>query len=410
MLWDADRAAMPGNTKSNLFKSRPFFLIFLLLLLQACVKIPKATHSPAVQQPLAPIEYHSAFGEKPHLPSADRLFELTAEQQDSFTQYLTLQQSYGTPAHEIVTDYLTQFNQDFNYYSATLTARDAFEKRQGNCLSLAILTTAIARLAAVEVGYQLMDMRPVYSKQGQVVFTAQHVRSILYDPDYVSKTDTIVFMRPLIIIDYFPTNRSSIKEMVSENDFVSMYFRNIAADAIAERDYKKAFWLADESLKYSPNNSHALNMLAVIYENMGYQQNAEQLYQYGLKYSQEELELLSNYKSFLARHKRYQEAELIKQRIEQINEPNPFDWLKQADEELAMNNLDEALRYYNKVIQLAPYLHHGYAGKAKIEFLRGNTSRAKIAFKKAKEMTVDEETSLLMRAKLSALNDYESQN
>ena len=171
------------------------------------------------------------------------------------------------------------------------------KKRQGNCLSLAILTTAVARLANVEVGYQLMDMRPVYSKQGQTIFTAQHVRSILYDPDYVSRTDSIVFMRPLIIIDYFPSNRSSIKAMVSEEDFVSMYFRNKAADAIADRDYKKAFWLTNESLAFSPNNSHAINMLAVIYENMGFSQDAEKLYQYGLKYSDEELELLSNYKT-----------------------------------------------------------------------------------------------------------------
>jgi Tfp pilus assembly protein PilF len=390
---------------------KPALIISVVSLLSACVSHPRlVTETPKVELPPVPIVAHAEFGERPDIITPDALFRLEPQQERLFYRYLDEKKSQGIARHQIVTDFLHQYISGFNFYSETLNASEAFKQQKGNCMSLAILTTALAKLAHVDVGYQIMDSTPVYSLEGNTVFTAQHARSFLYDPDFELAEGLIYFMKPMIIVDYFPTNRSNavVRHMIDENEFISRYYRNKAADAIAQSDYINAFWLARESLELSPHNQHAINMLAIIYDKTRHTDDAENLYRYAINHTDSDIALLSNYKDFLETNHRLSEATEIQKIIDKIDQVNPFDWLKIADTELNKGNLTEALQYYSKVVDLAPYLHHGYAGQAKVEFLRGNPKRARLAFKKAEELSTDEESSQLMRAKMSALTKYEA--
>ena len=398
-----------NKLKVNQIKSVLLFII-VSLFLSACVSYTSPTTYSLEQtfQPEAPVPYHQQFGLKPQFESAQNLFELTPQQKRDFLDFFSNYQTQGFSGHEIVAKYLNQFISDFNYHSETLTARESLRQRHGNCLSLAILTTAIARLAKVEVGYQLMHTRPVFMQKENTIFTAQHVRSLLFDPDFIKKKNTILFMSPLIYVDYFPTRGTSLDRMVSEEEFISMYYRNKAADAIAQNNYRLAYWLAQESFIYAPNNGHAINMIALAYDRLNLDRQAEQLYQYGIEHSHNKLELLSNYKNYLLRNQKAAQANMVAEKIKEIDIPNPFEWLKLADKALSNKDLNTARRYYDRVISLAPYLYHGYAGVAKVEFLKGNTNKAILAIKEAQKLSVDRQTSSLLDAKMSALNSYKT--
>ena len=58
---------------------------------------------------------------------------------------------------------------------------------------------------------------------------------------------------------------------------------------------------------------------------------------------------------------------------------------------------------FDKVIQLAPYLHFGYAGKAKAAFELGYVSESEALFEQALARTHDDKTEDLYRAKLAIL-------
>jgi len=387
--------------------NRGLLVVVFCIFVQACATSPN--QSSRTYDDKIPITFYPELGERPALISESEIFQLSEKQQSDFQRYMSHPRNQGTLRHELVSDYLSQFIKGFNYHSDTYVASESADSKTGNCLSLAILTTAFARLANVTVAYELMHTPPVYQRKGNTILSSQHVRSILYQPQAQESEGVLFIFQPVIKIDYFPTSGGHVMRRVPESEFISMYFRNMAAEAIIEQRLADAFWYALESLDYTENNIHATNMLALIYDNLGYQDDAERLYQFGIKYADEKLELLSNYHKFLLRHDRISEAEQIKSQIGQLDDANPFEWLDMADAELASGNLGDALRYYNKVVELAPYLHHGYSGRGRVEFLKGNAHRARKAFIKAEELAMEEEARTLYRAKLHALSTY-SQN
>ena len=369
--------------------------------LQSCASSPD--YAMAGKTPVAPIAYHPEFGEKPVMLTADELFNLSPEQRATFNKYLKSPRNSGQLRHKRVSNYLKKVLHGFNYHSETLIASEVAETLGGNCMSLAILTTALARAADIEIGYELTQTPPVYQKKGNTILSSQHIRSTLYEPDDGEKEEFLLSLQPVIKIDYFPTKNTIVQRKVREPEFVSMYFRNKAAEALIVNHLAEAYWYARESLKYAENNSHGINILALVYENSGHEQDAEKLYQFGIEHTDDQLELLSNYHRYLIKRERFADAAEVQSKIIEIDEPNPFDWLQMADKSMDNGDYATALKYYDRVVELAPYLHHGYFGRGKAEFMRGNPRRAKAAFTKAAELAVEPETQEIYRAKLSAL-------
>ena len=389
---------------------RKIAFISVLLILVSCAGI-SGNGDVSVKKPeLIPIVVYKAFGDKPLIVSANGIFQLSPVQERKFRRYIGKQDTRKVSRNQLVYNYLKESIQGFNYHSDTLTATDAARDNRGNCLSLAILTSAYARIADIEIGYELMQTPPVYQKQGNTVLTSQHIRSLLYRPKISDHIGINYYYRSVIKVDYFPTDRARVKRSVDTAEFISMFYQNKAAEQIVEKNYKLAFWYIKESLKYAEDNHHAINMLALVYSAMGHESDAERFYRHGIEFSDEKLELLSNYHSYLIKHHRINEASEIKQEIEKINEPNPFDWLSIADKALFQGELSEASYYYKKVIKLAPYLHQGHAGLGKVEFLRGNPGKAGRAFKKARELAFDTDVQRLYDAKRFALAAYVNKN
>lgn len=415
------------NTLSSRYKFNPvklsqFFsqlnystivVILSVLILSACAS--KKTQENFVEDEdekpeSAPIVYYPVFGEKPEMITPDEIFTLTSEQKKDFLKFYNSPFQSTLQGHRRVVKYIKQYIDGFNFHSDTLIASESLDVKRGNCLTLGILTTALSRVADIEVGYELMQAPPVYKRKGKIVFSSQHVRSILHRPPMEDAGFTLFMFQPVVKLDYFPTQGSRVKRQVNEQEFISMYYRNLAGDALAENNVQEAYWLIVESLKFDNDNAHSTNILAIIYDRMGYSEDAEKLYVYGRERTDEKLEILNNYHNFLKRHKRNAEAKQIKQEMIKIDQPNPFDWLELADREFALGEHSQAKLYYRKAIELAPYLHDGYFGMSKIEFIEGDYAQSKKSLKKALERAYADDTKTLYEGKLFALGSYVAKN
>lgn len=344
---------------------------------------------------------------KPSMHTPDELFALPEQSKQQFLDFYNAKSERKTLGHNRIYKYLSNRLSSFNYYSGTNTAAVAEQTNSGNCLSLAILTTAYAKLANIKISYVEMTSAPVYSQEGQFEFISGHVVSKLQDPTFIPQIGAIYIRKPSIVIDYFPNRDSWTGLSVSTDNFVAMYYRNLSADALAENKLSDAAWFVIESFRYAPNELDGINLLAVINRRMGQAKQAETLYQHGLTLTEhsgkQNLNLLSNYMVLLNQQERFTEAQKIKTLIDKADDPSPFRWLTLANEALMAKELKKAKRYFQKVTEKAHYLPYGYEGLAKVYFIQGRTRSAKEQLDKAIQRTRNKQTEQRYIAKLASL-------
>ncbi|MEL7022907.1 MAG: tetratricopeptide repeat protein [Pseudomonadota bacterium] len=345
------------------------------------------------------------FGERPRLVSMDVVHELTPSQQSEFLRFFNDPKKKDIAGHRRVLQFLELEANQFSYASETFTAAEALERRAGNCLSLAIVTTSLARLAGVDMDYQLINTNPVFEANGRVVRRTQHVRSILYDPTWEVPDGFWTVSRPRITIDYFPGKLDRMVGKISEHDYYALYFQNLAADEIERENYAAAYWFLMQALEYSELSPESLNMMAIVFDRVGDKDRSETIYRFGIAHAERRVSLLRNYGIFLLREGRTEEAAQINAELAALDDPNPFDWIYAGRQAFRDGEFNKAIHYFEKSAALAPYLHESYFGLAKTYLQMGNAARAEQALEQALDNAGRSSTREFYKGKLRLLSE-----
>jgi Tfp pilus assembly protein PilF len=378
----------------------------LALLLPACASVPD-TATPATRvasaEPAIPgIDPHP-FGPPMPVPPAASLFALDAARQAAFLREFNDPVHAAVPPHRRLANYIEKRLWQFRYDGATRTAGDALAAGEGNCLSLALVTTALARLAGVEVGYQRMRDEPVFERQGRVVLAADHVRTLLFDPGFRAGPGDIIVQEPHIVVDYFPDRRRRPGGRVDEGVVRSMYYVNLAAEALAGERQREAFWLLRAALAEDPASAGALNTLAVLHRRVGNDAVAEAVYRHALRMHDDDLNLLGNYRTLLAGQGRTGEVAELDRRLAALPVRNPYDLVERGDHAFRQARPQLALEYYRRALERAPYLHEAYWRQAVVYESLGDPERAEALLRTAAAEAGRPRDQRLYEAKAMAL-------
>ena len=392
---------MVGPASSRLTKIACW--LFLFSIFQGCAQHGLQPDPKLMGLPSLTLENTGSFSNRPDIPSPEQIHQLTPEQIERLLSYMNDSRYENTAKHLRFTSFLKQEMKAYTYESSTLTASQVMAFNAGNCMSLAVLTTALATAAGLDVGYQLMDDVPVYAFSGSVVTKGVHVRTKVYDAKWAPLEGTWVITRPGVTIDYFPTNRQRFIANIDRDDYLARYYRNISAQAIGDEQYDTAYWYAMESLKFAPDNSQAINMLALINKRVGDFVKAEELYLFGIEHAEEKLSLLNNYLVLLEAADRTEDAARIRTQLESMDDPSPFNWFQLASSAYADAKYIDAIRYFNKALELAPYLHEAHLGVAQANYEIGRFRNVEASLKAALDNAYKGSTRALYQAKLDAL-------
>lgn len=351
----------------------------------------------------------SLFGPPLKVPSLNDAFQLTEAQKEDFLKEFHSVQYRDLSDSQRVFKYLQQHLQNFNFHSETLLASDALSLNTGNCMSLAVLTKAISKLTHVGISYELARTPPVFQRENNLELSSQHIRSVVYNK--TTKTNK-QFIKPndRVKIDYFSTAGARTLRKIKTKEFYSLFYSNLAAEALLIDDINKTYWLLKESLSYKNDNLIAINILGVLYDRMKQDKLAENTYLYGLEFDGNQLELMNNYHQLLVNANRLAEAQTVATAIQQYDDPDPFKWLDLADQELKSGRYIKAITYYERAIEKAEYLHQPYAGIAKANFLLGRSNQAVKAMEMALENVHHKKTKSIYQAKYRHLKSQSNIN
>jgi Flp pilus assembly protein TadD len=377
--------------------------IIIVAILSSCSNVSNE-HAPIKIVKSVPLNYELFDWIQNKSDVEQDIFYLSQKKKNELLATIEQKMLSGTPKHLALSEVMTSMLGQFTYYGETHYAEDVASLNKGNCMSLAVLTGAFAEVIGLDFSYKEVRTLPVYSKENNLLLSSTHVQTILYDESFTPQNNYVYFSKPSVVIDYFPVNSNKAGRSVSKASFISMFYKNLAANALIQNNLDRAFYLAEKSYGYDKRNVEVINLLGVIHRRAGDILSAENIYKIGMEVSSSSLALMSNYLMLLRSEQRFVEADRIESKLALLDDPNPYQWLEQAYSAQMQNNSNKAVLYYKKALDKAPYLHQAYIGLYQIYSKNGQHIQAKKMLVKALEWTYEIEERKQYKYKLYSLN------
>ncbi len=335
------------------------------------------------------------------IPSIASLSSLLPEQKDELNAFIARDSIKNLPKRNQVVEFIQYKMVNFNYEGLNYNTSQAWQNKSGNCMALAMLTYGVAKYLDVRAVFQVVHSAPLLTHiSNDLVVSSDHVRTFLYETDaggvYVNNSD-------FIVIDYFPDRNDRTGGVVSDNEFLAMFYRNLAADALLNEDLLLSYALLEKGLSLAPKYTPLINMMAIVHRRVGDFQTAEDFYLYGLHFESNSLTLLSNYSYSLIKDDRVSEATAINQQLLELENESPYGWYSMGIEALRLQEYSTAEIYFKKFIKNTPYYHQAYYELAKAQSAQGKVLSAKNTLKQALDLTSMDDNQQKYLAKLNWL-------
>jgi Tfp pilus assembly protein PilF len=291
----------------------------------------------------------------------------------------------------------------------TRTATETFAARSGNCLSLAIMTAALARELNFAVQFQLVDVGEAWSRAGNLYFSSNHVNLVLdrkrLDSSNASANGYSLHADNPLVVDFIPAPavaRANAKPL-AERTVVAMYLNNRAAELLAGGAVDDAYWAARQAVATDPGFLNAYNTLGVIYQRHGNWALAERALRHALDSAPDNTIFLSNLAQTLEHAQRLPEAALLRARLQLLEPYPPFYFFNQGQEALARGDYGRARNLFLRELERVPDYHELHYGLAVASFQLHDLRAAERYMQAAVDSSTTRDTHDLYAAKRNRL-------
>lgn len=366
------------------------------LLLAACASAPP----PAAPHLLRDDLYPTA----PAVASADEIFAASDEMKRYVERELEPQlRSRGLQRGLLEALYSRrQLHLEYDA-ERTRTAREAFDARAGNCLSLVLMTSSLARHLGLKVSYRSVYTEETWTRHHDTYFASGHVNIVL------AASSTSVFNRgqaPDWTIDFLPAEdvRGHRSHEIDEATVAAMFMNNRAAESLAEGDLATAYAWARAAVRQAPRFLSAYNTLGVIYLRSGHAQAAEQVLAHVLQVDPRSTVAMANMVRVLAAQGRSEASATLARRLAQLDPEPPFHFYDLGRAALRDGKAAAARDWFKKEVARAPYHHEFHFWLAVAELQLGDPIAARKELALALDTSTTRRNRQLYAAKLDKLN------
>jgi tetratricopeptide (TPR) repeat protein len=373
-------------------------------LAAALVLLGCATPPPARVQPSAVLFEDAAFGPPAIPPDPKAVFALSpAMKRYLESDIARLVRQVG--AQRALVDALHSKAQLRLEYDAefTRTASEAFDRRAGNCLSLVVMTAALAKQLELPIAYQALVGHETWSRNGDLSFVNGHVNITVAKRlvDRVGAFDGDTQVR--FEFGGIPAGRGQALRLVSEATIMAMFMNNRAAEHLVRGALDDAYAHAREAMVQDPTYAAAYNTLGVIYQRKGLEPAAERAYREALRHDAEHKSALLNVARLLERLGRDTEAAPFHARLAQIERDPPFAHFDRGVAAAKAGDFRTARDELLREMRRDPDYHEFHFWLAVSLFGLGEVDQARLHLTAAMKSSVTTRDQALYAAKIKSL-------
>jgi Tfp pilus assembly protein PilF len=246
----------------------------------------------------------------------------------------------------------------------TRNAAEAFAAREGNCLSLVIMTAALAKELGLPIEYGKAIFDDTWARTGDMDLLIGHINLTLGggsgDPHNPGpRVAGSSRNAGATTIDFLPPSeaQSLRTRPIREGVVVGMYMNNRAVEALAAGRIDDAYWWAREALVQSPELILAYNTLGAIYVRHGQLHEAERAFDHVLSVEPLNALALSNQIPVLTALGRVDEAQRLAERRNRLEAEPPFANLHRGIAALQSGDVRTARDEFAREVARDPHYH-----------------------------------------------------
>ncbi|HEX8606268.1 MAG TPA: tetratricopeptide repeat protein [Pseudoduganella sp.] len=363
--------------------SRAAFLTLALLFALPAALLSGCATAPRLEAPPVALFADHLFGPPTAMLTEDQIFGLTPAMRDYARE--VQRHRRGLEVRRTLFEALYQRDGLQLEYDAALTrtAAQAFEARQGNCLSLVIMTAALANELNIPVVFQDVPVDDAWSRSGELYFNSGHVNLKLGRVlrESVGSYDSASYM----VVDFQPPpdRRRPEGTAVGRHTVVAMFMNNRAAEALARDRFDEAYWWARKAVTADPALLYAYNTLAIVYRRHGDAAMAERTLRWALEREPKNTMVLNNLVQLMDAAGRKDEAAALRERLARLQPVAPFHYFNLGRKAMEIGDYRRARQLFERELQRDPDYHEFHAWLAAALWQLGDYRRADQHMKQA---------------------------
>lgn len=286
--------------------------------------------------------------------------------------------------------------------SRTRTAAEAFDARAGNCLSLVLMTAALAREMNLSVTFQLVEAEAQWSRRGALLMGSQHVNLRL---GAALPAQRRVLMQHELIVDFLPPEDLQRRRVqaIDESRVLAMYLNNRAAELLADGRLDDAYAYARAALRADAGHIPAYGTLGVTYGRRGALAEAVATLEAARRLAPKDLSILANLAAARRRAGDVTGADAVAAELARLEPEPPFAAYERGLLDLREGRLAQAVNQFERELQRSPDQPEVHHALALALFRLGEREAARRHLAEAEQLGHSPETRRRYAAKLEWL-------
>ncbi|WP_209326570.1 tetratricopeptide repeat protein [Pseudoalteromonas sp. PA2MD11] len=292
---------------------------------------------------------------------------------------------------------------------ATLTANQAYENLNANCLSLSILAYSLADYLGLEGQFQKVHIPEYWALDNGFNLLTGHINlKVSESTKQVLNRKVIYPQERSLVIDFDPNSRQEAFKTSNINKarITAMFYNNKGAAAMLKHDYDTAFSYYKAAVDIDSNYSGAWGNLGVLFRLTSDYQSAETAYQYAISLDPDNNTALGNLARLYNLTDRKEQGQAILAMLDKKRQANPYYHISLGNDAYTTSRYQDAIKHYKKARDLNSTLHDTDFGLARTYYQLGDLKLAKKYLTMANNKADFDHDKQRYESKLQALRSH----